>query len=87
VGITRSNTRVKKEKTTFVHKELSPFDIFADLKLGFYSLWYGLTHDEETSEKLAWGKLSEGQVIYKKGIEIFEDEICIEALLRSVHKL
>ena len=31
--------------------------------------------------------MSDGQVAFKKGIEIFEDEICIESLLRCVHKL
>ena len=36
---------------------------------------------------MAWDALSEGQVIYKKGIKMFEDDICIEALLRQVNKL
>jgi hypothetical protein len=36
---------------------------------------------------MAWDSLTEGQVIFKKGIELFEDDICIEQLLRSVNKL
>ena len=36
---------------------------------------------------MAWNTLSEGQIIFIKGIQMFEDEICIEALLRSINKL
>ena len=32
-------------------------------------------------------RLSRTEVLFKKGLAVFEDEICIESILRSIHKL
>lgn len=31
--------------------------------------------------------LSRTEVLFKKGLHVFEDEICVESILRSIHKL
>jgi hypothetical protein len=31
--------------------------------------------------------LSKTEVLFKKGLHVFEDEICVESILRSIHKL
>ena len=75
------------QKRTFIHRVLTPWDLLGEIKFSYFSWWYGRKHDSETAEQLAWDSLSEGQVIFKKGIELFEDDICIESLLRCVNKL
>ena len=44
----------------FVHKELGFFDVFANVKYGFYQMWYSLVKgkDDEKAHELAMGKLT-----------------------------
>ena len=41
----------------------------------------------DPSEEYAINSLSRSEVLFYKGLHIFEDDICVENILRSIHKL
>ena len=42
---------------------------------------------KDPSAEFAMNSLSRTEVLFYKGLHIFEDDICIENILRSIHKL
>ena len=41
----------------------------------------------DPSDEYAINSLSRSEVLFYKGLHIFEDDICVENILRSIHKL
>ena len=64
-------------------------DLFAEIKYGLYYFFYGTIcrMKEPELSKFVMSRLTDTQIIFFKGQEIFNEDICIENLLRSVHKL
>ena len=73
----------------FSHRELSFFDLFANVKYSFFLAFNKLIKrlDETEAHELAMNSLTRTEVLFKKGLHVFEEDICLEGILRSIHKL
>ena len=76
----------------FVHRELTWLDLLSPFKFQFYKLYYRCFKDKKgncksRADEYAINSLSRTEVLFYKGLQIFEDDICIENILRSIHKL
>ena len=88
---------------SFIHRELTWSDLLAPLKFAMYKFYYttckksrrhkdGALQKEkkqkrDPSDEYAINSLSRSEVLFYKGLHIFEDDICVESILRSIHKL
>ena len=62
--------------------------MFASFKFQFWELIYTLRcFKSNEATKKANSHLTPGQYYFKMGQEFFNDEACIETLIRNVHKL
>ena len=94
---------MKDGTKSFIHRELTWSDLLAPLKFAMYKFYYttckksrrqkdGASQKEkkskrDASDEYAINSLSRSEVLFYKGLHIFEDDICVESILRSIHKL
>ena len=80
----------------YTRRELNFFDLFANVKFWFFKKYYKLFKAKKETDsnrissdanEYAMNCLSRSEVLFKKGLEVFEEDICVEKMLRSIHKL
>ena len=68
-------------------------DLFAPVKFNFFKYYFKFCKSRKTekndkkSDEYAINSLSRSEVLFYKGLKIFEEDICVENILRSIHKL
>lgn len=94
-------SKIQDGTKSFIHRELTWSDLLAPLKFAIYKFYYTKCksrrhkdgalkekkHKRDPSDEYAINSLSRSEVLFYKGLHIFEDDICVESILRSIHKL
>jgi hypothetical protein len=65
------------------------FDIFVPFKLMFWKFLYGSVNGFESSKinEKVMGRLNKSEKFFNMAQEFFDDDVCVETLIRAVHKL